>query len=138
MYHDPKLMLKVYQMVQAGFSYRTTARKLGISKDKVARIMKQFKKGRVKIENGRVVQVIKPVLKEKAQIGEKNLLLQVAKAQGSFRQKYCRDFKPDGTCTLMYKEPIKDAPVEWINEGSYVRMKPTKLWCALCPYFQQR
>jgi hypothetical protein len=138
MYHDPKLMLEVYRMVQAGFSYRATARKLGVTKDKVARIMKQFKKGRVKIENGRVVRVMKPTVREKTHVSGQSLLLQIAKAQGAFRQKYCRELKANGTCTLMYKEPIKEAPVEWINEGSHVRMKPTRLWCAFCPYFQQR
>ena len=125
-------------MVQAGFSYRTIAGKLGITKDKVARIMKQFEKGQVKIENGKVVRVAKPIQSEKTYASEINLLLQVAEAQGCFRQKHCREFQADGTCTLTYTEPIKDAPVEWIKESSNLRMRPTKIWCALCPYFQQR
>ncbi len=137
MYHNAEVMVKVYRMVRAGFSYRATARELGVSKDKVARIMKQFKKGRVKIENGKVVQVIKPTTETKTYASEQNLL-QVAEAQGGFRQKYCREFKTDGTCTLTYTEPIEDAPVEWHTEGTHLRMKPTKLWCALCPYVQQR
>jgi len=138
MYHDPKLMLLVYQTVQVGFSYRTVAGKLGITKDKVARIMKQFKKGQVRIENGKVVRVMKPTLQDKTPENKISLLLQVAEAQGGFRQKYCRELKPDGTCTLTYTEPIQNAPIKWINEDPHVRMKPTKLWCALCPYFEQR
>lgn len=138
MYHDSKLMLEVYRMVQAGFSYRVIARELGLTKDKVARIMRQFKKGRVKIENGRVVQVVKPAPETKGHVSEESLLLQVAEAQGIFRQKHCRELQEDGTCTLEYTEPVKDAPVEWINEGSHVRMKPIKLWCVFCSYFQQR
>lgn len=137
MYHDPEVMLKVHRMLRAGFSYRTTARELGVTKDKVARIMRQFKQGRVKIENGKVVQVVKPTLEAKTYASE-NSLLQVAEAQGGFRQKYCRELQTDGTCTLTYTEPIKDAPVDWTTQDSHLRMKPTQLWCALCPYFQQR
>jgi len=62
---------------------------------------------------------MKPTLEAKTHAGEESLLLQVAEAQGSFRQKYCRELQTDGTCTLRYTEPIKDAPVEWINEGSH-------------------
>jgi len=60
LYHDPELMLKVYRMVQAGWSYRQTALSLGISKDKVSRIMQTFKKEKAKVENGKVVQTIPP------------------------------------------------------------------------------
>lgn len=60
LYHDSELMLKVYRMVQAGWSYRQTALSLGISKDKVSRIMQTFKKGKAKVENGKVVQTIPP------------------------------------------------------------------------------
>lgn len=60
LYHEPELMLKVYRMIQAGWSYRQAALSLDISKDKVARIMQTFKKGKAKVEDGKVVQTIPP------------------------------------------------------------------------------
>ena len=53
-------MLKVYRMVQTGWSYRQAALSLNITKDKVSRIMQTSKKGKAKVENGKVVQTIPP------------------------------------------------------------------------------
>jgi len=47
-------------MVQAGWSYRQAALSLNITKDKVSRIMQTFKKGKAKVEDGKVVQTIPP------------------------------------------------------------------------------
>jgi len=83
LYHDPELMLKVYRMVQAGWSYRQAALSLNITKDKVSRIMQTFKKGKAKVENGKVVQTIPPasrILQEGFEEGYRSCLDDMLKA----------------------------------------------------------